>query len=67
MSDVRRACKLVAGVSRLRLGAGLSLVKFTCGPSGLGNGGDGVFEDQLFLRSGFKQHRKLVKASDPAR
>ena len=67
MSDVRRACKFAAGLSRVgRISGGLG-VKFTGGPSGLGNGGNSVFEDQLFLRSGFKQNRKLVKASDPAR
>jgi hypothetical protein len=67
MSDVRRACKFAAGLSRVgRISGGLG-VKFTGGPSRLGNGGNSVFEDQLFLRSGFEQDRELVEASDPAR
>jgi len=32
-----------------------------------GNGGDGVFEDELFLLSGFQNNRILVEATDAAR
>ena len=33
-------------------------------PSVLRDGGNGVFENQLFLRAGLEKHGKLIKASD---
>jgi len=33
----------------------------------LRDGGDGVFEDQLFLRPGLEQDRKLIETPDTAR
>jgi len=32
-----------------------------------GNGGNGMFEDELFLLSGFQNNRILVEATDAAR
>ena len=55
MSGVRRAWKLRVDISRVILSRGLG-VEVAGAPSGLRNRGDGVFEDQLLLRSGLEQH-----------
>jgi len=63
MSGLRRVVATgvfwVGFVGRLRM-------KFTTAASCLRDGRDGVFEDQLFLRSGLEQHRKLIKTPDAA-
>ena len=65
MSRVRRVCNIAAAFSGVSLRRSLR-VKFTRASPGLGDSGDGVFEDQLFLGTGFEKDGKLVKASDPA-
>ena len=57
--------RLVSGVDRSDIGAGLR-AQVSTNAFGLGNCRDGMFEDQLLLRSGLKQDGKLVEAADAA-
>ena len=68
-----RECKRMSGLRRV-VTAGIFWVgfvgrlrmKFTTAASCLRDRRDGVFEDQLFLRSGLEQDGKLIKTSDAA-
>jgi len=50
----------------MSFGAGLR-VQVAGVPPRLRDRGDGVFENELFLRAGFQEHGKLVKTPDSAR
>ena len=66
MSGFRRVDILAANVARVGFGRGLRM-QVAGRASRLRDGGDGVFEDELFLSAGFEQDRKLVKTSNTAR
>ena len=60
-----RACIVGAHVASGRFGIRVwLLMQFAGGPPRLGNRGDGVFENELFLGAGFEQDRKLIEAAD---
>lgn len=62
MLRFRRVCNFRTALSRLGLsGVGMEIAG---SPSVLRDSGNGVFENQLFLRTGLEKYRKLIKTSN---
>ena len=65
MLRAMRACIVGANIACVGFGVGVWMwMQFAGGPPRLGNRRNGVFENELFLRAGFEQDRKLIETPD---